>query len=128
MSLVIILIVAGTAIVSMLWMYFINIYEVKYVASSELLYADNSSQLSIDVIPINSFGNRALFRSIVADFHIEEGKDLIDILSDKSNTNRFTIRSRKSEGEVVILIKCEKAYLPVKVEIPVRVKNKDNYL
>ena len=128
MTLAVILSVSVIAVLSLVWMYFINIYEVKYVTSNEILFADNISQLSIDVIPINSFGNRAFLRSAEADFYIEKGSHLIDILSDKRSTGRFTIRARKGEGKVVILIKCKKAYLPVKVEIPVCVKNKNNYL
>jgi hypothetical protein len=109
-------------------MYFINIYEVKYIPSGELLIADNSSLLNIDVVPINSFGKRALFRNVEADFFIEEGEELVDILSDRSETSRFTIRSKTMEGEVVILVKCKKSYLPVKIVIPIYVKNEENYL
>ena len=115
-------------IVSLLWAYFINIYEVKYISSEQLLIADNNSILIIDVIPVNSLGNKALFRTARANFYIEEGEHLIDILSDKMETDRFTIRSRKTEGDVVILIKSTKSYLPVKLMIPILAKNKDNYL
>jgi hypothetical protein len=128
MVIAIILFVSGTAALSLVWMYFINIYEVKYVTSNEILFADNNSRLSIDVVPINAFGQRALLRSVEADFYIEKGSHLIDIISDKRSTERFTIKSRKEQGKVVVLIKCDKAYLPVKVEIPVCVKNRENSL
>ena len=115
-------------IVSLVWAYFINIYEVKYVSSEEVLIADNNSVLNIYVVPVNSFGNKALFRSAKASFYIEEGEHLIDILSDKMETDRLTIKSRKSVGEVVIVIKSQKSYLPIKLVIPIHAKNKDNYL
>jgi hypothetical protein len=128
MSFGLLLIIILAVTVSLVWMYFVNIYEVKYVPSEELLVADDSSQLNIDVVPVNSFGNRALFRNVEADFFIEEGEELIDILSDRSETSRFTIKSKNTEGEVVILVKCKKSYLPVKIVIPIYVKNEDNYL
>jgi hypothetical protein len=123
-----VLLASISVIGSLIWAYFINIYEVKYVSSEELLIADNSSILNIDVVPINSLGNKALFRSAEANFYIEEGEHLIDILSDEMKTDRFTIRSKMAEGVVVILIKCQKSYLPTKLVIPIRIKNKDNYL
>lgn len=128
MAISLVLLFSIIVIVSLIWAYFINIYEVKYVSSEELLIADNHSVLNIDVVPVNSFGNKALFRSAEANFYIEEGEHLIDILSDKMATGRLTIRSKKAEGEVVILIKSQKSYLPIKLVIPIRAKNKDNYL
>jgi hypothetical protein len=128
MSIGLLVIILSATAVTLVWMYFINIYEVKYIPSEELLIADNSSLLNIDVVPINSFGKRAILRNVEADFFIEEGEELVDIMSDRSETNRFTIRSKNIEGEVVILVKCKKSYLPVKIVIPIYVKNEENYL
>jgi hypothetical protein len=128
MSIGLLLVILLTVTISLVWMYFINIYEVKYIQSEEILIADESSLVNIDVLPLNSFGNKALFRTAEADFYIEEGGHLIDILSERSKTSRLTIRSKNREGEVVILIKSKKSYLPVKIVIPVKVKNEENYL
>lgn len=128
MAISLVLLLSTTVIGTIVWSYFINIYEVKYVSSEELLIADNNSILNIDVVPVNSLGKRALFRSAEANFYIEEGGDLIDILSDKMNTCRFTIKSKATEGEVVIMIKCQKSFLPVKMVIPIHAKNEDDYL
>jgi hypothetical protein len=128
MLIVVVSIVLIFVFVSLAWMYLISIYELKYVPSSPSLVTGGNSELSIDVIPLNSFGKKALFRTAQADFFVEEGEDLIDILSASRNTARFKIRSRESEGEVVILIKSKKSLLPIKIVIPIYQKNKDNYL
>lgn len=116
-----------TVIGSLVWMYLINIYEVKFVPSNKSLVADEASVINIDVIPLNSFGDKALFRSIKADFYIESGSELIEIISSEKDTESFTIKSKNSEGEVVILIKCKMSLIPIKIHIPIISKNIENY-
>lgn len=99
--------------------YFVNIYEVTVSAEPEALYADNQSEVVVSVVPLNSFGWRALFRTASAEFVIKEGLPLVEIIKiDKSN-GRLILKAKSAKGKVVIEVKSPFSLLPTIIEIPV---------
>lgn len=111
----------------LLWLYVINIYEVKINLSSNSLIADDNSTITVEVVPLNSFGKRALGRVSKADFFIEEGHELVEILSGERNSQTLKLRAKSQPGRVIILIKSEDSLLPAKIVIPVEKNKKENY-
>lgn len=101
-----------------------NIYEVKVEVNPAQLYADANSKLEIKIIPINSLGSKALFRSTQCEFEIIEGKELVDIISLDREKCILKIKSRGIEGKVGIKIYSNHSLFPQYVEIlvlPLRV-------
>ena len=99
--------------------YLINIYEVRVITEPEALYADNQSTVVVSVVPLNSFGWRALFRTASAEFVIKEGLPLVEIIKiDKSN-GRLILKAKSAKGKVVIEVKSPFSLLPTIIEIPV---------
>lgn len=92
--------------------YIFSIYEVDLRSTSDRLYADYESTLTIEAVPLNSFGNAAPFRSAPTKFSIVEGRDLIEIVELDEENGRLTIRALGETGRVVISSKPEKALLP----------------
>ncbi len=85
----------------------------------EALYADNQSEVVVSVVPLNSFGWRALFRTASAEFEIKEGLPLVEIIKiDKAN-GKMILKAKSEKGKVVIEIKSPFALLPTIIEIPV---------
>ena len=99
--------------------YFINIYEVTVSSKPEALYADNQSEVVISVVPLNSFGWRALFRTASAEFVIKEGLPLVEIIKIDKVNGRLILKAKSEKGKVVIEIKSPFSLLPTIIEIPV---------
>ncbi len=108
------------AIVSLLlYMYVFNVYEVNVIVTPAELFADGKSTVKIEAVPLNSFGKRAPFRNVSAEFEITEGKHLVTIVSADKNKGIMILRSKFDPGIVTVIIKPEKSLLPTLVEIPV---------
>ncbi|MEO8231703.1 MAG: hypothetical protein ABI638_05450 [Ignavibacteriota bacterium] len=96
-----------------------NIYGSEVIRNPQNLYAQNSSEMIIEVIPINAMGKKALFRSSSAAFEIVEGMDLIEIIEYKKEIGFLKIRSKGKAGLVGIKIKSEHSLLPEYIEIEI---------
>lgn len=96
-----------------------NIYGSEVVRNPQTLYAQSSSEMIIEVIPINAMGKKAMFRSSSAAFEIVEGIDLIEIIEYKKEIGFFKIRSIGKAGLVGIKIKSEHSLLPEYIEIEI---------
>ena len=119
-KLLIILSVAVAAVVILLLHnYVFSIYETDFRLSSEVLYADNMSTIKIVAVPINGLGVRAPFRKVPTVFSIEEGAQLIDVISKDENAGIMVIRARLSPGKVIIRAKAKYSLLPSVFEIPI---------
>jgi hypothetical protein len=101
------------------YQYLINIYEVTVLVEPEALYADNQSTVIVSVIPLNSFGWKALFRTVTAEFEIEEGNTLVETIKADTKNGKLFLRAKYETGKVTIKIKSEYSLLPTTVEIPV---------
>jgi len=99
--------------------YFINIYEVTVSAEPEALYADNQSEVVIWVVPLNSFGWKALFRTASAEFEIKEGLPLVEIIKIDRENGKMILKAKSEKGKIVIEIKSPFSLLPTIIEIPV---------
>ena len=96
-----------------------NIYGSEVKRSAQNLYADISSEMTIEVIPINSLGKKALFRKSLATFEIVEGLELIEIIELNKESGFIKIRSKGKAGLVGIKIKSEHSLLPEYIEIEI---------
>lgn len=96
-----------------------NIYGSVIKKEPENLYADTSSEMRLYVVPINSLGFKALFRSSSASFDIVEGKDLVEIVYLNQAKGILKIRSKGKTGTIGIKIKSEHSLLPDYVEIEI---------
>jgi hypothetical protein len=97
--------------------YIFSIYEVIYKITPDKLYADNSSTIVIEAIPLNSFGWKAPFRKSPSAFTLNEGKDLIDILSLDNHSGVLKLKAKDKSGKVSITIKSIYSLLPSTIEI-----------
>ena len=96
-----------------------NIYGSEVKRSVQNLYADTSSEITIEVIPINALGKKAWFRKSSATFKIVEGLELIEIIERNEESGFIKIRSRGKVGLVGIKIKSEHSLLPEYIEIEI---------
>ena len=96
-----------------------NIYGSEVKRSAQNLYADTSSEISIEVFPINALGKKAWFRKSSATFEIIEGLELIEIIEHNEESGFIKIRSKGEAGLVGIKIKSEHSLLPQYIEIEI---------
>lgn len=96
-----------------------NIYGSEVRCFPKNLYADTSSEITIEVFPINALGKKAWFRKSSAVFEIVEGIDLIEIIEYKKEPGFLKIRSKGKVGLVGIKIKSEHSLLPEYIEIEI---------
>ena len=96
-----------------------NIYGSEVKRSAQNLYADTSSEITIEVFPINALGKKAWFRKSSATFEIVEGLELIEITERNEESGFIKIRSRGEAGLVGIKIKSEHSLLPEYIEIEI---------
>ncbi len=102
------------------YQYVIKIYESTVKVEPQNLFADNQSIVTISVIPLNSFGWKALFRKSPAEFEIIEGGSLVEIeLLDKEE-GKLILKAKSDGGKVVVKIKSKHSLLPMIVEILVQ--------
>lgn len=96
-----------------------NIYGSEVKRSAQNLYADISSEITIEVIPINALGKKAWFRKSFATFEIVEGLELIEIIEHNEESGFIKIRSKGEAGLVGIKIKSEHSLFPEYIEIEI---------
>lgn len=106
-----------------LWLYLFNIYEVKVSVSPKYLLNSDKSKVEIRVIPLNSFGRKAVFRKIKAKYTVEEGEEIIENIIVNSDSNKALIKPNGKLGNIVILVEAEYGLFPSRVKIPI-VENK----
>lgn len=103
-----------------LYQYLIKIYESTVKVEPQNLFSDNQSTITISVIPLNSFGWKALFRNSPAEFEIMEGGSLIEIeLLDKEK-GKLILKAKSETGIVLVRIKSKHSLLPMIVEIQIQ--------
>ena len=101
------------------WLFLFNIYEIKVLVSPEYLTNKKKSKIEINVVPLNSFGNKAVFREVTAKFSIAEGEDIIENFDVNIDSNRVSIESNGKLGKIVVIVEAEYGLFPTLVEIPV---------
>ena len=99
------------------WFYLFNIYETRILVHPKSLIANFDSTIEINVIPLNSFGKRALLRNISAKFEIVSGDSLVKITEKISD--KITLQTLGQLGEVEILVTPEVGLFPSKIEIEI---------
>ncbi|MEI7810896.1 MAG: hypothetical protein WCJ01_00565 [Ignavibacteria bacterium] len=97
-----------------------NIYEVSFKVSDVVLFADNKSTSIIEVIPLNSFGNRVPFRKSPAEFQIVEGVDLVEIIQNDIDNGILTLKAKDMPGKITVRIKSEYSLMPSLIEISIQ--------
>jgi len=97
--------------------YIFSIYEVTYRITPDKLYADNTSTLIIEAIPINSLGWRAPFRKSHARFTLNEGKDLIVIVLSDDDNGILKLRAKEKSGKVSITVRSIYSLLSSTIEV-----------
>lgn len=118
-----IILIISVSILFFVWLYLINIYEVKVETSVESILIPDNNSIYVSVIPLNSFGHRALFRNIKASFIVEEGKELIEKIIVNEDSNQIHIETKSLPGKIELLIKTEKGLFPTQIQIPILYKS-----
>ena len=96
-----------------------NIYGSEVRKTPAYLFADPESVITIEVVPVNALGSKAIFRTSSAEFEVVEGNDLIEVtLIDKKN-GVLQIRSKGKPGVVGIKIKSQHSLLSEYIEIEI---------
>ncbi len=96
-----------------------NIYGTEVRRLPQNLFADHTSEMTIEVIPINALGKKAIFRNSSATFSIVEGSELIEVIENDESRGLLKIRSKGISGLVGIKIKSEHSLLPEFIEIEI---------
>ena len=96
-----------------------NIYGSEVKKLPQYLYADTTSEMIIEVVPINALGKNAWFRKSSATFKVIEGIDLIEIIEYIKEIGYLKIRSKGKVGLVGIKIKSQYSLVPELVEIEI---------
>ena len=112
--------IAGLIVVLLAFLayqYLFRIYESTVEVEPENLFADNQSTVTINVIPLNAFGWKPLFRSSHAEFEITEGEALVEIISITKDEGEIILKAKSETGKVIVKIKSEYSLLPMVAEI-----------
>jgi len=96
-----------------------NIYGVEIKKSTDNLYADFDSEMTIKIYPVNALGKKAWFRKTSAHFEIIEGFDLISILENNPDDGMLKIKANGRTGIVGIKIKSIHSLFPDYVEFEI---------
>jgi hypothetical protein len=115
----IILGIVAVILLFLVYQYVFMIYEVTYDVNPKMLYADNSSTVTIKTKPVNSLGWEAPFRTSPAEFIIVEGSELIEVVKEDNDEGLLIVRAKDSTGNVVIHVKSRNSLLPTPIEIPI---------
>lgn len=118
-EIVIILVLVALIIVLAGYHYIFHIYEIDYRINPEYLYADYSSEVTIEVIPVNSLGFRAPFRNPKTKISVEEGKDLVEIVRYDKDESVLVLRSLGQTGIVTVRIVSEYSIFPSVIEVKI---------
>lgn len=92
--------------------YLINIYEVVYKVTPDALYADGKSIISINSVPVNGLGWKALIREAEVDYTITEGADLVKIVMYDRSKGVIKLKAVNRSGVVKIIARSSYALLP----------------
>lgn len=101
------------------YLFLYNIYGVEIKKSTDNVYADFDSEMTIKVYPVNALGKKAWFRKTSAHFEIIEGFDLISILENNSDDGILKIKANGRTGIVGIKIKSVHSLFPDYVEFEI---------
>ncbi len=101
------------------WLYLFNIYEIKIVVQPEYVIANDRGEVTVRVIPVNSFGKEAPFRKVKVQFQVEKGAELIKSLEKKNNSSIVIIKPNGKVGKIILKVKPELGLFPTLVEIPI---------
>lgn len=93
-------------------MYALNTYGDVVVKHPENLFAETTSKIKIEVVPVNSFGWKIPFRKSRSEFMIIEGGSLVEILETNSENGFIILRSKGIPGVVEISIKSQYSPFP----------------
>ena len=100
-----------------IYYYVFNIYEVTYSVHPKNLFADYKSQVTIKTIPLNALGFQAPLRHSYTSYTIEQGKDLIDVITQNNKTGLLILQAKDKTGTIVVHLKSEFALLPTSITI-----------
>ncbi len=92
--------------------YLISIYEVIYQVTPDNLYADDKSEITIEAVPINAIGSRALFRQVEAAYTITDGAELVNIIEENLSGGTFKLKAKDKAGVIKITAKSRYALAP----------------
>ena len=115
----IILILSCIIVLLFFWQYVFSIYEVYYKIEPEHLYTFAESRVKVESIPLNALGFRAPFRKSPFLYEWESGKELVEIVDDRSETGYLILKAAGPEGTAVLRIKGKYALLPSIIEIKI---------
>lgn len=99
--------------------YLISIYEVSVEINPKHIYADFKTIVTVQVVPVNALGFKAIFRSTTSRFVIIEGNQLVEIIESNSKVSRLKLKTKGLTGTVGIKIYSEHALFPQFVEIEI---------
>ena len=100
--------------------YIFNVYEVKYSLSNKELSEDNP-EITIEAIPLNSFGERAPLREAPFAIKIVSGETSIEILDGKTiSQKKIRLKSNSISGEVELDLKSKFDLFPVRKKIKIK--------
>jgi len=110
-------VVAVALIAFALWNFVFSVYEVRYDTSSTTLYADGTSEFTLSCVPINALGFAAPFKSSYTTFSLQEGAELVEIVSSNNDSGQIKLRAKSTPGMVTLLVKSELSLLPTSFQI-----------
>ncbi len=93
-------------------LYVFNVYGDLIEKKPENLFAEPSSTIKIQVVPINAFGWKIPFRKSTADFIITEGSALVKVVQINNAEGYIILRSLGVAGKVELNVKSEYSLLP----------------
>ena len=99
------------------WHFFLSIYEVKFELSAAQSDIYSNSEYSIKCVGLNSLGQEIRFRDLECNFHLNEGEELVQILSTE-DSNHFMFEALKA-GSISILANSKYALNPTKIKYTV---------
>jgi hypothetical protein len=97
--------------------------EAKVVMEPQVLRASEHSVLEIKVFASNMLGFKVPFREVQVRFAVEEGANLIEVISESTN-GMLKVRSKGVEGEAIVAIYSLNSGLPIK-RVLVKILPKD---
>ena len=100
-----------------LYYFVFNIYEVEIISIPKVVFADQSSQITVKIKPVNALGWEVPLRKASGTFMITEGKDNVEIILINEEEGFITLRSKGVVGVVSIYVESEFSLFPSYIEI-----------
>ena len=101
------------------YFFFYNIYGSEVRKTPAYLFADPESAITIEVVPVNALGSKAIFRTSSAEFEVVEGNDLIEVTLTDTKNGVLKIRSKGKPGILGIKVKSQHSLLKEYIEIEI---------